>query len=110
VHRHSGASEASIHFQHEAEAVILEVRDFGKGIPEERLRLLHGVSAETGVGLAGMRERLHELDGKLEIESDGRGTSVRATVPLYATSLPVQYAGCGEVGASAQVLTWRQIV
>jgi signal transduction histidine kinase len=58
VHRHSGASEASIHFQHVDEAVILEVRDFGKGIPEERLRLLHGVSAETGVGLAGMRELL----------------------------------------------------
>jgi signal transduction histidine kinase len=102
VHRHSGASEASIHFQHEAEAVILEIRDFGKGIPEERLRLLHEVSAETGVGLAGMRERLHELDGKLEIESDGRGTSMRATVPLYATSIPVQCAGCGEIGASAQ--------
>jgi signal transduction histidine kinase len=53
VHRHSGASEASIHFQHEAEAVILEIRDSGRGIPEERLRLLHGVTAETGVGLAG---------------------------------------------------------
>src|SRR6202451_3583080 len=98
VHRHSGASEASIHFQHEDEAVILEVRDFGKGIPQERLRLLHGVSAETGVGLAGMRERLHELDGKLEIESDGRGTSMRATVPLYATSLPAQLAGWWEGG------------
>jgi signal transduction histidine kinase len=83
VHRHSGASEANIRFQHEAEAVILEIRDFGKGIPEERLRLLLGVSAETGIGLAGMRERLHELDGRLEIESDGCGTSMRATVPLH---------------------------
>jgi two-component system NarL family sensor kinase len=83
VHRHSGASEANIRFQHEAEAVILEIRDFGKGIPEERLRLLHGLSAETGVGLAGMRERLHELNGRLEIESDGCGTSMRATVPLH---------------------------
>lgn len=102
VHRHSGASEASIRFQHEAEAVVLEIRDFGKGITEERLKLLMGVGAETGVGLAGMRERLHELDGTLEIESDGRGTSMRATVPLYATSLPVLYGGCGEVSASAQ--------
>jgi two-component system, NarL family, sensor kinase len=102
VHRHSGTSDASIRFQHETEAVILEIRDFGKGIPEERLRLLHGVSAETGVGLAGIRERLHELNGKLEIESDGCGTNMRATVPLYATSLPAQLAGCGEVGASAQ--------
>jgi signal transduction histidine kinase len=102
VHRHSGASEASIRFQYEDEAVILEVRDFGKGIPEERLRLLHGVSGETGVGLAGMRERLHELDGKLEIESVGRGTSMRATVPLCRTPLPIRYGGCGEVAASSR--------
>ena len=95
VHRHSGASEASIHFQHQDEVVVLEIRDFGKGIPEERLRMLDGVSAETGVGLAGMRERLHELDGTLEIESDGHGTSVRATVPLYAKSLP-SVMGCRE--------------
>jgi signal transduction histidine kinase len=57
VHRHSGASKASIQFQHAGNAVILEVRDFGKGIPEERLQLLSELGAGTGVGLAGMRER-----------------------------------------------------
>jgi two-component system NarL family sensor kinase len=102
VHRHSGASDASIHFQHEGDAVILEIRDFGKGIPEERLRLLHGVTAETGVGLAGMRERLHELNGMLEIESDRCGTSLRATVPLYAISPSVGLEAGMEVSASAQ--------
>ena len=93
VHRHSGASDASIHFQHVGDAVILEIRDFGKGIPEERLRSLHGVTAETGVGLAGMRERMHELNGRLEIESDGCGTSMRATVRLGAgpRSLPLTF-------------------
>jgi two-component system NarL family sensor kinase len=92
VHRHSGASDASIHFQHASDAVILEIRDFGKGIPEERLRLLHGVNAKTGVGLAGMRERLRELNGRLEIESDARGTSMRATVPLTGRhrSIPLE--------------------
>lgn len=91
VHRHSGASDARIHFQHKGDAVILEIRDFGKGIPEERLRLLvGGVTAETGVGLAGMRERLHELNGRLDIESDGRGTSMRATVPLALRTLSVE--------------------
>jgi signal transduction histidine kinase len=102
VHRHSGASDASIRFQYETAAVILEIRDFGCGIPEERLRLLSGASAETGVGLAGMRERLHELSGKLEIESDGSGTSMRATVPLYSMFIPVQVEGYGEPGPSAQ--------
>jgi signal transduction histidine kinase len=101
VHRHSGASDASINFQHEAEVAILEIRDYGRGIAQERLRLLSGTSAETGVGLAGMRERLHELNGKLEIESDHHGTSMRATVPLNVMCLPVQFAGCGEAGAGA---------
>ena len=41
-----------------------------------------GVNGETGVGLAGMHERLNELNGRLELESDGHGTSVRAIVPL----------------------------
>ena len=100
VHRHSGASDVSIHFKHGAEAVILEVRDFGAGIPEERLRCLDGVSAETGVGLAGMRERLRELNGNLEIESDGRGTSMRATVPLYHSAASVE--DCGRIGESAR--------
>ena len=101
VHRHSGASDASIHFQHEADAVILEIRDFGRGIPEERLRLLHGGSAETGVGLAGMRERLHELQGTLEIESDDGGTNMRATVPLFAMPHSVHPDTRAEVSACA---------
>jgi two-component system NarL family sensor kinase len=103
VHRHSGASDASIHFQHAGDAVILEIRDFGKGIPEERLRLLRGVTAETGVGLAGMRERLHELNGRLDIESDGRGTNMRATVPLglRTPSVPLEARGAGYALACA---------
>jgi len=101
VHRHSGAAEASIHFRHDAEAVLLEVRDFGKGITEERLKFLSCASAETGVGLAGMRERLHELGGTLEIESDGHGTSMRATVPLHAEARPLQMEHCGRLGKSA---------
>jgi signal transduction histidine kinase len=82
VHRHSGALEVSIRFQYQAETVVLEIRDCGRGIPTELLRRLREASSETGVGLAGMRERLNELHGKLEIESDAHGTSMRAIVPL----------------------------
>jgi two-component system NarL family sensor kinase len=101
VHRHAKASDASVRFQHEAEAVILEIRDFGQGIPSERLRLLREVGPETGVGLAGMRERLLELNGKLEIESDGYGTSMRAIVPLCAMA-PCQLGNYGQIAASGQ--------
>jgi anti-sigma regulatory factor (Ser/Thr protein kinase) len=87
VHRHSGASEVSVCFYHQLKKIVLEIRDDGSGIPAERLARLRETAAETGVGLAGMRERMHELNGKLEIESDGHGTTMRAIVPRSATTL-----------------------
>ena len=91
VHRHSGALEVSIRFQYQAETVMLEIRDCGRGIPVERLTRLREASSETGVGLAGMRERLNELNGKLEIDSDCHGTSLRAVVPLPVVSPSVSH-------------------
>ena len=86
VHRHSGASQVSVCFRRKSETATLEIRDSGSGIPPERLARLRQGNAETGVGMAGMRERLNELNGTLEVESDGRGTSIRATVPLRKTT------------------------
>jgi signal transduction histidine kinase len=82
VHRHSGASEVNVSFQRYPNTAVLEISDCGRGIPPERLIRLRETSAESGVGLAGMRERLSELSGIFEIESNGHGTTVRATVPL----------------------------
>ena len=84
VHRHSEAVRARVCFQRQDGTAMLEVRDFGRGIQSERLQQLRETSAQTGVGLAGMRERMNELNGTLELESDERGTTIRATVPLYA--------------------------
>ena len=58
-------------------AVTAIVEDDGRGIDPGR------ESTGTGLGLAGMRERLALLDGKLRIESDrGSGTTIVAEVPL----------------------------
>jgi signal transduction histidine kinase len=84
VHRHSKAAHVTVCFRHQFEKVILEIRDDGCGIEGERLVRLRETSAETGVGLAGMRERMNELNGTLEMESEGRGTTIRAVVPLRA--------------------------
>jgi signal transduction histidine kinase len=35
-----------------------------------------------GVGIPGMRERMRQLGGRLQIQSDAQGTSVIATVPV----------------------------
>jgi PAS domain S-box-containing protein len=74
VHRHSGSALASVRLQRKTDSVILQVQDWGHGIPPEVGR--------AGVGIPGMRERLSQLLGHLEIESGGQGTTITATVPL----------------------------
>jgi signal transduction histidine kinase len=91
VHRHSGATQVSISFQRQLETMVLEIRDNGRGIGAERLNRLREASAETGVGLAGMHERMHELNGQLEIDSDGHGTTLRAIVPRPARTRSDQH-------------------
>jgi anti-sigma regulatory factor (Ser/Thr protein kinase) len=87
VHRHSGAAQVIVSFRHQLDKIILEVRDDGRGIPAERLVQLRDTNEGIGVGLAGMRERMQELNGKLEMESDGHGTTIRAVVPRFAIAI-----------------------
>jgi two-component system NarL family sensor kinase len=81
VHRHSGTSEVDISFRRDAQVAILEVRDYGRGMPNGRSSQ-HPVK-DSGVGLAGMRERLHELNGILQIEPANPGTRLTAIAPLF---------------------------
>jgi glucose-6-phosphate-specific signal transduction histidine kinase len=41
--------------------------------------------SRTGVGIQGMRERVRELGGRLEIQSGKNGTAVIAAVPFQQT-------------------------
>ena len=84
VHRHSGSLAVDIQLKVDAQNVILAVTDFGKGMPTEALRKFRGNGTNMGVGLSGMRERLADLDGQLDIRSDASGTTILATVPLRA--------------------------
>jgi len=85
VHRHSGAIAADIVIRQDAEQVILEVKDNGRGIPPELLARFLATGEGMGVGLAGIGERVRELGGKLRIESDGGGTLVQVTMPMHTT-------------------------
>src|SRR5579859_5250408 len=80
IHRHSGSATATITLQLEDNALLLQVRDSGKGISLEKQQEL--TLGRGGVGVEGMRERVRQLGGALEIHSTGNGTAVTATLPL----------------------------
>lgn len=75
IYRHSGASHAWVSLELRGGKVRLEVRDNGNGIPEGKTSASGG-----GVGLAGMRERLAQLGGELEIRSSLYGVSIVANI------------------------------
>lgn len=84
IHRHSGSSTATIRVARLENEVRLEVQDAGKGIPAETQTTLASGQL-SGVGLRGMRERIRQMGGHLNVQSDGAGTLVLATLPIEAT-------------------------
>jgi signal transduction histidine kinase len=84
VHRHSTSRRADVSIRLSSDKIVLRVRDYGRGIPTDVLNRFRSNSAHGGVGLAGMRERIHELGGQLEMDSDSHGTEVVATLPRAA--------------------------
>jgi PAS domain S-box-containing protein len=82
VHRHSRAKSAEISVDVDAEQVTIEIRDHGRGMPAHIIRQIEAETSKLGVGLAGMRERIHELGGRFVVSSDDRGTTVQASIPL----------------------------
>ena len=78
IHRHAGSRDAAIRLQRDGSTVMLEVEDHGRGLSVESLAQLPAGNGALGVGVAGMRERLQQLGGVLEIESGAHGTLLRA--------------------------------
>jgi signal transduction histidine kinase len=84
IHRHSGSATASIRLAQADGRIVLEVEDEGRGMtPEELADIASGLA--LGVGLRGMRERVKDFGGELEILSQGQGTKVKAVVPMQTS-------------------------
>jgi signal transduction histidine kinase len=98
VHRHARAKNVIVDLKCSDREVSLMIQDDGRGVPAETLRAFNDGLA-GGIGLAGMRERLAELSGTLEVHSEKSGTMVRATLPTVlshsgdASSISVFNAG-----------------
>lgn len=81
VHRHSMSPSARVQLVLEPAAIRLEVADQGRGLPAREADGSNGEQSELGVGLAGMKERVRQLGGLLELDSSGAGLTVRAILP-----------------------------
>jgi PAS domain S-box-containing protein len=86
IRRHSGSNQATIRLERLGDRVVLQIRDYGRGMPDSIAVETDG-NESLGVGIPGMRQRLHQLGGVLDIESTERGMVVTATVPISAEVL-----------------------
>jgi PAS domain S-box-containing protein len=86
IHRHSGAQTAHIRLTQSDGVIRLEIRDNGKGMPPEVFSDTGESKQIIGVGILGMRERMSQLGGALEIESNQSGTTVKVSVPVPAAA------------------------
>jgi signal transduction histidine kinase len=88
IHRHSESKTAVVRIARQADKIYAEVQDRGKGMSRERLAEVQ--SQAVGVGLRGMKERVHQSHGELTIDSNALGTRIRAIFPVSAPVLKEQ--------------------
>ena len=83
IFRHSESDTASVRVALHSEMVQLEVADNGKGIPDDVLAVLNSSGGQLGVGIRGMRERVRQLGGRLQIMSSRQGgTRIVVNLPI----------------------------
>jgi len=102
IHRHSNSPVARISLLRTPSEVRARIEDDGNGIPPEAQRDMAGAGT-PGVGIRGMRERMLQLGGDLEISSrgTGKGTRIVARLPLLERPQQLQYAAA--VGSDSRV-------
>jgi signal transduction histidine kinase len=82
IHRHSKSTRAEVSLQTVSDGVLLRICDHGRGMAPDTLRHFLNTGTRVGVGLAGIRERVREQGGRLDIQSSPTGTTVSVTLPV----------------------------
>jgi len=72
VAKHSAAARATVHVERDGDRLLVSVSDDGRG----------GATDAPGGGLAGLRDRVHAVDGTFRLQSSPNGgTTVTVEVP-----------------------------
>jgi signal transduction histidine kinase len=84
IQRHAASATASVSLDRRGDRLFIGIADHGRGLPTG-LRNDRDALLASGVGLAGINERVRELGGELAIRSTDQGTTLRATLPAAAS-------------------------
>ncbi len=82
-HRHGKSENAKVNLSRTSDFIFITMADEGIGIPESKLEQIKSGSG-AGVGLRGMRERVYQLNGTLDIASREKGTVIHIRLPVSA--------------------------
>jgi signal transduction histidine kinase len=92
VYRHSSSKTVDIRFIIKSDHVTLRICDQGRGIDARIVKQFQEHGTGVSIGLAGIRERVIELDGRLHLRSDVHGTAVTVRIPV-AQRPKISYQG-----------------
>jgi signal transduction histidine kinase len=79
VHKHANTESATVRVGYELDRIKVVIEDKGAGIPG--FLSLDSPNTKLGVGIQGMRERVRDLAGTFNIQSNTSGTVVSAILP-----------------------------
>ena len=82
AHRHSGSNRVDVQVENGNSTITMRLRDYGKGLSKSLMERFHQTGSAAGVGIAGIRERVKELGGKFDVQSDESGTALTVILPI----------------------------
>lgn len=83
--KHAKAKTIDILIYQDGDALMLSIKDDGRGIDPKKSRL--GDQKNDGMGLASIHRRIKYLKGTIQINSDEKGTEILASIPLLKHSI-----------------------
>ncbi len=101
AHRHSASQNVEVKFERQPDLASLAIQDFGCGLPQAVMERFQRTGTGSGVGLAGIRERVKELGGEFTICSSSAGTTLLSTVPLPRKPRKAESSAAGGQGVPA---------
>jgi signal transduction histidine kinase len=91
--QHTSSGEVRASYTYTGEDLVMTFQDTGDGIPEEIRqhifdRFATSDGRRTGLGLSIVQEMLHQMGGKIKIQSEeGKGTIVWVSIPCACSEL-----------------------